>query len=107
MLEEGDHQAGLSGQVDAEPRTHPFENELQHAGVAVFGNAEHQEQRNPQTNQRLPHEFFAGGHAFRVFADHFAPVVGPANGAKTEGDDEHEPDKTVAEFKPQEGGKSD
>ena len=75
--------------------------QIQHPFVGALGNAEHQVQRGQQAHDGLPEIFLTRAHALRVLVDHFAPVVDPADGTKTQGHDEHNPDKAVGQVKPQ------
>ena len=104
FLDEGQQQTGLGRQVQVKARLHPFEKELQHAPVGILRDAEHQVQRRQQTNHGLPEIFFARPHALRVLVHHLAPVVGPADGAKAQRDEQNNPDKAVAQIGPQQRG---
>ena len=104
LFEEGQLQARLGRQIQRETRLHPAHKQLQHLGVGAFRNAERQVQGRHQPNDRLPEILLARAHAFGVFVDDLAPVVHPPNGTKAKRDNEHDPDKTVGQVKPQQGG---
>ena len=103
FLEERHQQTGLGRQIHGEAGLHPGDEQREHFGVVVLGNAEHQVQRRQQTDHRLPEELLARAHAFGVFVDHFAPVVHPANRAKAQRHQQHDPDKAIRQLKPQQG----
>ena len=103
FFEEGQQQAGLGRQADIKAGADPHAEQLPDALVGVFRYAEHQGDGGCDADGRLPKVFFTRAHAFGVFAHHLAPIVDPADGAKPQRHDQHNPDKAVAQVGPEQG----
>ncbi|MNT12191.1 hypothetical protein D3C72_1471110 [compost metagenome] len=108
-LEERHDQVGLRRQVHGEARLHPGVDQIPHVARVGFrhGDGKRQVKRGDDADQRLPEVFFARAHAFRILVHHLAVVVGPADGAKAQGDDQDRPDEAVRQVGPQQGGNAD
>ena len=89
------------------PDDHPGKEQLQHPQVAGLGHAEHQVERSDQTDHRLPEVLLARAHALGVLVHHLAPVVHPADGAKAQRDQQHDPHEAVGQVEPEDGGDRD
>ncbi len=100
-LDERQQQIGARRQAHRQTAAHPRHEQVEHAHVARFRYAERQIHRSKQTDDRLPEILFARRHPARVFVDHLAVIVDPADHAEAERDEHHDPDETVGQIGPQ------
>ncbi len=106
-FEERHDEVGSGGQGHAHAALQPRHEQMPDLGVALTRHGESQVERGGHADERLPEVLVARAHAVGVAVDHLAVIVGPADGAETQRDQQHQPDEAVAQIHPQQGGHAD